>query len=387
MNLVQDIADAHPELIGWRRTLHAMPETGFEEFRTADFVDAKLKEFGIETKRGMATTGVVGTLSAGSSGKTIALRSELDAINLQEANDFAHRSTVDGKMHGCGHDGHMTMLLAAARHLARTRDFDGTVHFIFQPAEEVGNGGLRMIEDGLFEAIRPEAVYGMHNFPGIPVGQFATRPGDFMASLDAFDITIEGVGGHGAYPSKARTPILPACAIVSALNEHVASQIPSEETMSLSVAQLNAGSAINVIPASANIKGTVRSLGEAAQLEMEAAVERIAKGICGAYGVDCTVSYQRTYPRLVNAARETASAIDAAAAVVGADNVDSNGKPMMASEDFAWMLREKPGNYIAIGNGIGDKGGTFVHHPKYDFNDDILPIGASYWVSLVRRLL
>ena len=387
MKLADRIVALHPELTAWRRDIHMHPETGFEEYRTSDIVAARLAEFGIETERGMAVTGVVGTLRAGRSDRCIALRADLDALNLHEANTFEHRSRTDGKMHGCGHDGHTVMLLGAARHLAETRNFDGTVHFIFQPAEEAGNGGLVMIEDGLFERFRPEAVYGMHNFPGLEVGRFAINAGPFLASMDTFEITVEGVGGHGAFPEKARSPILPACAIVSALNEHAGSQVAASDELAMSVAQIESGDAVNVIPQTAVIRGTVRSLSEDAQAAMEAAMPRIADGICAAYGVECRVDYRRLYPTLINEPVATVAAGKAAEALVGTGNVDTRAQPIMASEDFAWMLQRKAGAYILIGNGTGADGGCFVHNPEYDFNDDILPLGASYWVELVEQQL
>jgi amidohydrolase len=388
MNLVRELVESHGEMIEWRRHLHQHPETAFEEYDTAEFVSGRLSEFGIETRSGFAGTGVLGTLSRGSSDRIIALRAELDALNLEEANGFEHRSRRPGKMHGCGHDGHMAMLLGAAKYLASNGNFDGTVHFIFQPGEEAGNGALKMMDDGLFDAIEPEALYGMHNFPGLGVGCFASRVGQFMASMDAFRIRIHGVGGHGAYPSRAVTPILPACAIVSALNEHVAAQIPSEQVLAMSVAEIIAGSAINVIPQKAHIAGTVRSLSAVTQSMMEVAIPRICKGICAAYGVDCDVDYERIYPCLENSARETDQALAVAEMIVGVECVSADYAPLMASEDFAWMLRRKPGNYIVIGNGkSGERGSTNVHHPNYDFNDEILPFGASYWVRLTETLL
>lgn len=387
MKLTKQIVGLHGAMTEWRRDLHSQPETGFEEHRTSQIVADKLIEFGYAIDRGKAVTGVVGTLRAGKSKRCIALRADLDALNLHETNTFAHRSRIDGKMHGCGHDGHTVMLLGAAWYLAKTKNFDGTLHLIFQPAEEAGNGGLTMIEDGLFEMIDPQAIHGMHNLPGIEVGKFATSAGPFMASMDVFEITVTGVGGHGAFPAKARSPILPACAIVSALNEYVGSQVPTSEDLTMSVAQFQSGDAVNVIPQTATLKGTVRSLSDSAQDAMEAAMARIATGICDAYGAQCMVDYKRNYPRLVNDPEQTVIAGKAAAAVVGAENVDTEAPALMASEDFAWMLQKKPGSYIFIGNGTGESSGCFVHNPNYDFNDEILPLGASYWVKLVEQQL
>ncbi len=387
MRLIDGIVDIHPEMTAWRRDFHRHPEIGFEEHRTSRIVAEKLSQFGLTVNRGMAVTGVVGTLRAGQSDRCIALRADLDALNLHEENNFEHRSQTDGKMHGCGHDGHTAMLLGAAWYLAKTRAFDGIVHFIFQPAEEAGNGGLAMMEDGLFELIHPEALYGMHNLPGIETGRFAIAPGAFMASMDVFRITVRGLGGHGAFPEKARSPILPACAIVSALNEYLGSRRSRSDDLVMSVARIAGGSAVNVIPEDTVIEGTVRTLSEDAQADMEASMVRIANGICAAYGVDCDVDYRRQYPILINHPGETCAAAEAAASLVGAGHVDSGARPLMASEDFAWMLQKRPGAYILIGNGTGSEGGCFVHNPEYDFNDAILPLGASYWVALVEQQL
>jgi amidohydrolase len=387
MNLLQELVAHHKVMTEWRHDIHQHPETGFEEHRTSQIVAEKLAEFGLDVDRGMATTGVVGTLKSGDSGRCIALRADLDALNMQELNTFEHRSKIDGKMHGCGHDGHTVMLLGAAWYLSKSKCFDGTIHFIFQPAEEAGNGGLTMIEDGLFKKFHPETIFGMHNFPGLDLGTFATRAGPFMASMDVFEITITGIGGHGGFPDKARSPILPACAIVSALNEHVGSQIATSDDLVMSVCQIESGNAVNVIPETATIKGTVRSLSDVAQDAMEVAVPRISNGICAAYGVECAAHYIRNYPRLVNDEEQTVAAGKAASALVGFEKVDIEYTTIMASEDFAWMLQEKPGCMIFVGNGSGETGGCFVHNPHYDFNDEILPLGASYWVELVKQML
>jgi hippurate hydrolase len=387
MKLVPELQEFEAELTVWRRDFHAHPELGFEEFRTAGIVAEKLTEFGLEVDQGLAGTGVVGILSNGSSDRKIGLRADLDALAMPEANTFDHKSRNDGKMHGCGHDGHTTMLLGAAWYLSKTRGFDGTVYFIFQPAEEAANGGLRMIEDGLFEKFPASEVYGMHNIPGIPTGTFSTCPGALMASMDVFDVTIRGIGGHGGMPHRANSPVLAACKIISALHEFATHQIDPNQRITLSVCDLHAGDAINVIPDEIRFRGTVRSLDEEARQLMEEAFPRISKGISDAYGVECDVDYKTNYPLLINSHAETAKAVKVAEELVGAENVDGEVTPFTGSEDFAWMLQRKPGNYIFIGNGEGSEGGCMVHNPNYDFNDRILPLGASYWVRLAETLL
>lgn len=386
-NEILDIAATQSEMQAWRHMFHMNPETAFEEVETADFVSAKLEEFGLEVRRGYGKTGLVGVLKSGDSERAIGMRADLDALNLQELNEFEHRSRNEGKMHACGHDGHMAMLMGAAKHLAENPDFDGTAYFIFQPAEEAGDGGLSMINDGLFTDCPVDAVYGLHNVPGMEVGQFCTNFSTLLASMDLVTITVEGVGGHGAFPSLARNPILPACNIVSTLNEFAGSQFSPTDNMVVSICQIEGGDAVNVIPQTVTLKGTARCLTAEAQNKLEAFLPQIADGVCAAYGVKCDVEYKRLYPLLTNTPDETEKALAAAKRIVGADHVDDEFAPFMASDDFAWLLRDNPGNFIFLGNGVGEKGGCFAHNPNYDFNDDILSYGAAYWVQLVQECL
>ena len=387
MNLIDDIVSFHDDMTGIRRDLHRHPELAYEEHRTADIVAERLSAWGIPIKRGLGGTGVVGTLKCGHGNRAVGLRADLDALAMEERNTFEHASRHPGKMHGCGHDGHTAMLLGAARHLAAHRGFDGTIHFIFQPAEEGAGGAAAMIEDGLFEHFPVETVWGMHNFPTVPVGHFITRTGPFMASSDTVRVEVKGVGGHGAMPHLARSPVNAACAIIEALNDFVAQEIDAQHAATFTVGRIHGGDAINVIPDSVEFAGTVRSFSQSVRDQFDAGLQRIVHGICAARGIDAEAVYERNYPPLINHEEETAIAAKAAAKVVGAENVDAAAKRIMGSEDFAFMLLERPGNYIMIGNGEGEHGGCMVHNPHYDFNDDILPIGATYWVELARELL
>jgi amidohydrolase len=386
MPIVNRVAAFHEDMTAWRRRIHAHPETAFEEHRTAEFVASKLAEFGIEVHRGLAGTGVVGTLKAGAGKRSIGLRADMDALRIHEANGFEHRSTNEGKMHACGHDGHTTMLLGAARYLAETRRFDGTVHFIFQPAEEGEGGGRAMVEQGLFETFPVEAVYGMHNWPGLPVGRFAVRPGPMMASGDTFEITVTGKGAHAAMPHQGIDPIVVGAEIVGALQTIASRQASPLDSVVVSVAQFHAGHAHNVIPPQAVLTGTARSFKPALRDMLEESVRRIAEGIATAHGANAIVIYDRRYPATINSERETEIAAAAMAEVAGPDNVERDLPPTMGSEDFAFMLQARPGAYVWIGNG-GDGNGPGLHHPAYDFNDEILPLGASYWARLVERTL
>ncbi|TAN54478.1 MAG: amidohydrolase [Betaproteobacteria bacterium] len=380
------------ELAVIRRDIHRHPETAFQEERTAGIVAAKLAEFGIEVSRGLARTGVVGTLRGRRPGaRAIALRADMDALNLEEQNPFAHRSVHAGKMHACGHDGHTAMLLGAARYLAQNPAFAGTVHFIFQPAEE-GEGGARvMLEEGLFERHRCDAVYGMHNMPGLAAGHFAIRPGAMLASSDSWTATFRGTGGHGAMPERGTDPTLPAAAFVLATQTIVGRNVASHDAAVVSVGHLQAGSfaAPNVIPAQVVVRGTARSFARATRELIERRLGELARSLAQAYGCEAQLDYERRYPVLVNAPEQTRIAMDAAAMTVGADKVDGNTQPLAGAEDFAFMLERKAGAYIAIGNGgLASQGGCHnVHTPRYDFNDEILATGAAYWVNLVRREL
>ena len=387
MNLIEDIVSRHDELTEIRRDLHRHPELAYEEHRTADLVAERLTQWGIPIRRGLGRTGVVGTLKCGHGNRAIGLRADMDALAMDELNTFEHASRHSGRMHGCGHDGHTTMLLGAARHLAEHQGFDGTVHFIFQPAEEGAGGADEMIRDGLFEEFPVDSVWGMHNYPTVPVGKFITRAGPFLASSDTVRVTVNGVGGHGAMPHLARSPVNAACAIIEALNDFVAQEINAQNAATFTVGRIRGGDAINVIPDSVEFAGTVRSFTHSVREQFAAGLERIVDGICAARGIGADAAYEKNYPPLVNSEEETAIAARAAAKVVGAENVDAAAGRVMGSEDFAFMLLQRPGNYIMVGNGAGELGSCMVHNPHYDFNDEILPIGATYWVELTRELL
>lgn len=389
MAVINRIAEFHDDIKGWRRDLHAHPETAFEEVRTSDFVAEKLNEWGIEVHRGLATTGVVGVLHGNKkNGRAIGLRADMDALHLTELNEFDHRSKNEGKMHGCGHDGHTAMLLGAARYLAETKNFDGTVNFIFQPAEENEGGGRVMVEEGLFDKFPVESVYGLHNMPGIPTGQVGMRVGPAMAAFDIFEVTVEGVGAHAAMPHLGVDAILVTSQIVTALQSIASRRVDPLESVVVSVTQIHAGDTWNVIPQEAVIRGTVRSFSAEVQAQTEADIERIAKGICDSQGASMKMRYERRYPAVVNTELETDIAAEVAAQVVGDTNVEVGMPPLMGSEDFAYMLQKKPGCYIWLGNGAdGQPGGCSVHNPLYDFNDEISVIGASYWAKLVETTM
>ncbi len=387
MALKKEIVAFADEMLTWRRDIHAHPETAFKETRTSDVVAKILESFGIVVHRGLAKTGVVGTLAVGNSNRAIGLRADLDALDILEENTFDHVSKNKGKMHACGHDGHTAMLLGAAKYLSETRCFNGTVQFIFQPAEENEAGGRVMCEDGLFDLFPVEAVYGMHNQPGLPLGKFGVRVGPSMASADMFDIEIFGKGSHAAHPHQGADPIVTGSEIVAALQRIVSRSTNPIEPAVISVTQFHAGTNTNVIPETANIKGTCRALNRSVQDMIEARMEQIVKGISAAHGLIAKFSYDRRYPVLVNTEDETLKAITAAQTVVGAANVSIDHPPTMGSEDFAWMLQERPGCYIRVGNGEGEDGGCVVHNPHYDFNDDAAVYGASYWAELVEQEL
>ncbi len=390
MAVINRIAEFHEEIKGWRRDLHAHPETAFEEVRTSDFVAEKLAEFGIEVHRGLATTGVVGLLDGQSnkSGRAIGLRADMDALHIAELNEFDHRSRHEGKMHACGHDGHTAMLLGAAKYLAETRNFDGRIAFIFQPAEENEGGGRVMVEEGLFEKFPVEAVYGLHNMPGMPVGTVSLREGPAMAAFDIFEIVITGKGAHAAMPQLGIDPIVTGAQIVGALQTVASRRVEPLDPVVVSVTQFHAGDTWNVIPETAVIRGTVRTFKKETQVQIECDIERIARTLCESQGATMTLRYERRYPALVNSPAETGIAAAVAGKVVGDDKVTVGAEQLMGSEDFAYMLEERPGCYIWLGNGTeGGPGGCSVHNPHYDFNDDIAVIGASYWATLVESSL
>ena len=392
MSALLDLGSMTEDLTAWRRDFHAHPETAFAERRTADLIAERLASFGLEVHRGLGGTGVVGTLR-GKSNRAIALRADMDALFIQEANGFAHRSRNDGKMHACGHDGHTTMLLGAARYLSEKRQVAGTVHFIFQPAEETGNeecGGNRMVREGLFDKFPASAVFGMHNFPGIPVGQFAVRTGPMLASIDTFEFKILSEHNHPATQYTSPDPILIAGRTVEAFHSFKSRGINPAEPVIMSITQFQAGDPINdkqgvhITPDHAYVRGTVYTLNDAVRDLMAVQLEKIVHGIAAAAGAKCTFEYQRGYPVLVNTAKEKELAVAAASAVVGATKVEADMQPIMGAEDFAFMLKGRPGCYVLIGNGAGE-GTCHVHNPHYDFNDEAIPYGVSYWVRLVEE--
>ena len=369
----------------WRHDIHAHPETAFEEQRTSALVAQKLESFGLSVHRGLGRTGVVGTLSAGSGKRAIGLRADMDALHIHENNAFGHRSQHAGKMHACGHDGHTAMLLGAAKYLAQTRNFDGTVHFIFQPAEENEGGGREMVEQGLFEKFPCESVYGMHNWPGMPAGEFGVRAGPTMASFDIFEIELAGRGSHAALPHTGIDPIVAAAALVQALQTITSRNVDPIESAVVSVTQIHAGDTWNVIPDAAIVRGTARAFSPEVRDLLEHRLREICSGIAAAHGTQFKLRYERRYPPLINAAPETEICSSVLQAMVGPDKV-LRVPPVMGSEDFAFMLQAKAGCYVFIGNGPGE-GGCMLHNPNYDFNDGILTLGASYWVNLVEHRL
>ena len=361
----------------------------FEEHRTAEVVAEKLAGWGIEVHRGLAGTGVVGLLEGHKAGaRMIGLRADMDALPLQELNGFDHRSVHDGKMHACGHDGHTAMLLGAARYLAETRNFAGRIAFIFQPAEE-GEGGARvMIEEGLFERFPVESVYGLHNMPGLDRGQVALRVGPLLAAADTVTIEITGKGGHAAIPHMAIDPVVIGAEIVTALQTIASRRIDPLDSLVISVTRFDAGTADNIIPETARLTGSVRTLKTETRDQIEAEIRRIADGIAAAHGGTAEVTFSHGYPATVNWPEETARCAAVAGEIVGPENVHGEVAPVMGSEDFAFMLEKKPGCYILLGNGLeGGPGGSSVHNPNYDFNDEVAVIGASYWARLAETLL
>ena len=382
------LAHHQADLTAIRRDIHRHPETAFEETRTAQIVADKLEAWGIEVHRGLAKPGVVGTLKGKRKGqKTIGLRADMDALHLQEKNAFDYASVIDNKMHACGHDGHTTMLLGAARHLAAEPDFAGTVHFIFQPAEE-GHGGARvMIEEGLFDKFDCDAVYGMHNMPGFPKGHFAIRTGAMLAASDSWEVTFKGTGGHGAMPDRGTDPTFVAAQFIVAVQGIVGRNVAPAQAAVLSVGHIHAGTpgSPNVIPSDVLIKGTARSFSPDVRALLERRLAEVAAGIAQSGGCQAVSTYHRRYPPLINAVDQTKIAVEAAALTVGRENVEANTSPLAGAEDFAFMLEKKPGAYIMIGNGgMGEGGCQNVHSPLYDFSDDITTTGAAYWVNLVR---
>jgi hippurate hydrolase len=386
MQLIGRIDDGKDELAAWRHDIHAHPELGFQERRTAALVAEKLEAFGCEVHRGVGKTGVVGILRNGTSGRTIGLRADLDALPIQEAEGRAYRSRHDGTMHACGHDGHTTMLLGAARYLAETRDFDGTVNFIFQTAEEGLGGGDAMVKDGLFERFPCDTIFGMHNMPRLPVGQFHIRSGPMMAGGATFDLTITGRGGHAAFPETGVDSVLVASHIATALQSIVSRNVGATDATILSVTQIHAGDAYNVIPQQAVMRGTARAFKPELMALIERNMRRLASNIAAGFGATAELDFRVLFPPVVNEAAATDFIADTAAELVGDQQVNRSGILVMGSEDFAYMLNQRPGAYILIGNG-DEPGGCDLHNPAYDFNDAILPLGASLFARLAERKL
>jgi len=384
--IINRFAGMHQEMIVWRRDIHAHPELGFEEQRTSDMVAEKLAAFGCEVHRGIGGTGIVGVLREGGSSRAIGLRADMDALPIQEGNAFDHRSVHDGKMHACGHDGHTTMLLGAARYLAETRNFDGQVNFIFQPAEEGLGGAMAMIEDGLFERFPCDAIFGMHNRPGLPLGRFAVRGGAMMAGGALFDIDITGKGAHGARPESSIDPVIVAAHITTALQTIVSRNTRPLDSAVLSVTQIHAGAAHNVIPQAARLSGTARAFSREIMTLVEEGMKRVAKGIAEGLGATAEVDFRLVFAPTVNDVAEADFAAGVCAEIAGAENVERDPPLIMASEDFSFMLEKVPGCYFNIGNGEGE-GVCEVHNPAYDFNDDALPAGASVFVRLTETRL
>jgi amidohydrolase len=394
MQLIDPILQFHSEIQTIRRDIHAHPELCFEEKRTADLVANKLTEWGIPILRGMGETGVVGIIKKGNSPRAIGLRADMDALPMQEINTFAHASKHAGKMHACGHDGHTAMLLGAAHYMMQHGDFDGTVYAIFQPAEEGGGGARRMIEDGLFEKCPMDAVFGMHNWPGIPVGQFGVTAGPMMASSNEFEVIVKGKGAHAAQPHKAIDPIMIAIQIAQSWQTIISRNKSPIDAGVLSVTQIHSGSATNVIPDEATLIGTVRTFTTGVLDMIETRMRAVAEHTAAAFDAEIEFHFHRNYPPLINHEKETAFAANVLRSVVGEQNVDACVEPTMGAEDFAFMLQEKAGCYVFIGNGEGvhrdaghGLGPCNLHNPSYDFNDELLPIGATYWVRLAETSL
>lgn len=394
MNIIPRLKQLTSDMREIRQDLHAHPELSFQEYRTSERVATLLQNWGVEVHRGLAGTGVVGTLRQGASTKSVGLRADMDALPLQEHNHFSHASKHPGKMHACGHDGHTAMLLAAARYLAETRHFDGTVNFIFQPAEEGGAGAQRMMDDGLFEQFPCDAVFGMHNWPGMPVGTFGLRPGPMMAGSNEFELVIRGKGAHAAMPHLGVDPIVVACQVAQGFQLLVSREKKPMDAAVVSVTQIHAGDAYNIIPNEAIMRGTVRTFSFEVLDHLESGMQRIAENTAAAFNASVEFRFHRNYPPTVNHRHETEFAARVMEDIVGPDNVMRDCEPTMGAEDFAFMLRQRPGCYVFIGNGQGEHranghgmGPCMLHNPSYDFNDELIPLGATYWARLVEKFL
>ncbi|MDO5057171.1 MAG: M20 aminoacylase family protein [Lautropia sp.] len=394
MQIDKDILAHQAAFQALRRDLHAHPELGFEEHRTSGLVADKLRTWGFEVSTGIGGTGVVGTLRRGTSARSIGLRADMDALPLQECNDFPHRSQNPGRMHACGHDGHTTMLLAAARHLSEKVGFDGTVHLIFQPAEEGGGGGNEMIRQGLFERFPCDAVFGAHNWPGMPVGCAGLKAGPLMGSSNEFEITIHGKGAHAALPQNGIDPVLIATHLVQAFQSIISRNNNPIEGAVLSVTQIHAGSASNIIPDHATVSGTVRTFTLDTLDLIETRMQTLTEHICAGFGAQAQFQFHRNYPPTINDAAQTDFAAGVLASVLGPDNVINPVEPTLGAEDFSFMLQQRPGCYFFLGNGDGEHreaghgaGPCMLHNPSYDFNDALIPLGATIWVALVKAYL
>lgn len=389
MNIAPEIHALHDEMRRWRRLIHQQPEIAFEETATAQLIAEQLRLAGIEVHQGLAKTGIVGVLRRGGSGNSIALRADMDALSIQEQNRFAYASQNRGKMHACGHDGHCAMLLGAANYLAKHGRFDGTVYFIFQPAEECRAGAHRMIREGLFEQFPIQRVFGMHNFPDIPAGHFAVKPGPMMASFDCFEIVFNGQATHAALPHLGSDVLVAAAHLIAQLQTIVSRRIDPCDAAVVSVTQIQGGNTWNALPDSVVVRGTFRSFKNSVREQLEQSIRDLTLGVAQGFKLQADIRFNPEnpgYPVTLNSPIETAGAIRAAQAVAGKNCVNTTPTPSMGAEDFAFMLEQKPGCYIWIGNGSSD-GNCLLHSPNYDFNDDILPLGAAYWVKLVENEL
>jgi hippurate hydrolase len=385
MPIVNRVADLHAEITAWRRDIHANPELLYDVHRTAASVADKLKGFGCdEVVTGIGRTGVVGVIRGRKAGgKVVGLRADMDALPIEEATNLAYKSTVSGKMHACGHDGHTAMLLGAAKYLADTRNFAGTAVVIFQPAEEGGAGARAMLRDGLLDRFGIQEVFGMHNFPGMPVGEFAIRSGPMMASTDSVAINLEGKGGHAAWPHLGVDTVLVGAQIVNQIQSIVARNVDPLEAAVISICVFEAGQTDNVIPQHAKLRGTIRSLSPQVREFLQKRLREVVEGTARLYGAKADVTFSTGYPVLVNEEGRTAFAAAVADEIAGKDKVNRDVPPLMGAEDFAYMLQERPGAFIYLGNGDS----AMLHHPAYDFNDEAIPVGTSYWVRLAETAL
>jgi amidohydrolase len=391
MSIIKKQSELHEDMVTWRHHIHKHPELSFKEDLTSDYIAAVLEANDIEMHRGLAFTGIVATIHGKKEGRVIGLRADMDALPIQEKNDFSHKSVHDGKMHACGHDGHSTMLLGAAVHLKENNNFSGTVHFIFQPAEEGGGGGRVMVEEGIFKKFPCEAVYGMHNWPGMAEGQFAVHDTAVMAANETLKISIKGKGGHAAMPDQCVDPVVIGAQIITALQSVVSRNVAPLDSAVVSITMLDAGFVSNVIPNDMNLTGSLRYFSTNVGNEVKAKIKKIVEGISHSMGATATFSSTPNYPATVNTPKHAELCANAAAEVVGSSNVLRNEKPSMGSEDFSFLLNASEGAYIWIGNGLvpedGPEGGCMLHNTEYDFNDEILPLGSSYWVQLVQGIL